>query len=100
MNTPDYQPGRLLDFLVERHVFKTKAPQHIPKYSQRIDAAFLIIEKLNKDCSYVMEAHPEGECSVTFTAGYESSTARGHSLPHAICLAALKFMKIGENKLS
>lgn len=88
-------PGRELDALVAQRVFPdSDKALDIPRYSEQIEAAWLILDKfVLAGSGYALGCLPEKEGRPNRYSAYLSSpyqTAFGVSAPHAICLASLK----------
>lgn len=95
------KPGRELDALVAEYVFgeSEKMDKHVPPYSTDIAAAWKVIH-------YLLERNKDRSMWIRMEAGYGEDDSKGvvfqmpmtpraeliygYSIPHAICLAALK----------
>lgn len=99
------EAGRELDALIAKEVFGIEKPlpgdagilipweAQLKHYSTRIQDAWLVVEKLNQDNACNLRWYnPEGMTSVFSVAfGFGKKVgAEGETMPHAICLAALK----------
>lgn len=103
------EAGAKLDRLVSKKIFgfELEYADDIPKFSSELDSAFIILDELHgkgfvwcieqsdimkKPTVHILHAdkRPERRQLVHFIEDMEKISESAESLPHAICLAALK----------
>ena len=94
MHVEDFKPGRELDFLIQERIFKNENI-HAPHYSTDIKSAWSILEYLELKGLEDQNISKELNSCEVFISDFHEKAARAQSktVPHAICLAALKVME-------
>lgn len=81
-------PGRNVDEIIAKHFFNLGAA---PPYSTDIQAAWLIIEELQKAWMLSLDFE-DGNWEITAHKGLVCYTAWAKTAPHAIAMIALKII--------